>query len=147
MLCQEKNSERPLRSCYVFSAVCHGKFRICQDCQYAFYLLSVSYDEKRSTFPPIWKLGSNRMSVSTRRVFSAFENLNSRDFSLSQECVDFCNELEVECLLACSDGDDECTFNCVSDTATCVYFCPCYAGCPLGCQGRVTINFVQSKLL
>ena len=37
--------------------------------------------------------------------------------------------------MASCESDASCVFECIIATSTCNYYCPCYDGCPLGCQG------------
>ena len=59
-----------------------------------------------------------------------------RDYQLARQCVEECAVDEVKCLTLC-ESDASCVFDCIIGSSTCSYNCPCYDGCPLGCEGAV----------
>ena len=48
---------------------------------------------------------------------------------ISQYCID----INDQCLVDC-DGDLSCNFDSNIDATDCTFSCPCYSGCPLGCE-------------
>ena len=47
----------------------------------------------------------------------------------AQQCVDNLND----CIRECKE-DAFCIYQCELDEAVCINYCPCFPGCPLGCE-------------
>ena len=56
---------------------------------------------------------------------------------MAYECIEYCSDKREVCLEACN-GNTICSFNCEYDASACTNSCPCFADCPLGCNGCLT---------
>ena len=52
---------------------------------------------------------------------------------MTAECVQSCIDSENQCLESCDDNPN-CVFECERKATSCAYVCPCYDGCPNGCD-------------
>ena len=56
---------------------------------------------------------------------------------MNDQCVKFCDDRQETCLESCS-GNTSCVFDCNYESAACTNSCPCFEGCPNGCDGCLT---------
>ena len=60
------------------------------------------------------------------------------------DCTEYCTEKYQDCSNLCLN-DIDCKHECDIELSGCLNHCPCQAGCPSGCEGKIVVPEMECQ--